>query len=789
MTRMKLEMRRSLRSAARLFTAGLVIAGTGSAIGCLDRPIAPNEPRTTTVVVERLTQSAVDKIDILLAIDNSGSMADKQEILATAIPDLVAALVNPPCLPRNGQGEPIQLSPGQTCPDTHAREFEPIRDIHIGVISSSLGGHGASSCSGRGRPAEVDMAHLITREREDPNNPGLIETYLNKGFLAWDPDQKLPDGPGEADINDAAEQSNPNADSNSTSLIGQLEKMVRGTGQNGCGYEAQLESVYRFLVDPEPYLNLTLDDKLRIVTSDIDTTVIEQRKAFLRPDSLLAIIMLSDENDCSIREESTYWLAAETEQRMWKPHPSCATDLNHECCMSCKQLSNKDEKCAAPECWGPDGQAAFLDSKDDPINLRCWEQKRRFGFDFLYPIDRYRDAFTQTMIVNRRGELVPNPIFSDLNDQDALTTIRSQGLVFFAGIVGVPWQDIARQDGNGVPRIEAGFKNAEELNMPVRGDLTTWDIILGDWRNHGKPADPLMVESDVPRTGNNPITGDALVAPDATGWNPINGREYTTTVSANGDLQYACIFELPTARPCTGDTNCDCNAGASIDNPLCAPGENRQPGDPGPRSNTQVMAKAYPGLRELALIQSLGPQGIVGSVCPAELRDKNSPTYGYRPAIGAIVDTLKTALGGQCLPRELKPDAQGQVTCLILEARNTGGNCDCNTTARQPVTDIHQLAKDTVLRDPIAKPAGWDCVCEVKQLLGDELLACQNDDSEEVRTGAGPVHGWCYVDEALGVGNPSIVANCPATEKRIIRFVGEGEAQVGATQFIMCSSE
>ena len=38
------------------------------------------------------------RVDLLLAIDNSRSMADKQRILALSVPDLVQAFTNPPCL-------------------------------------------------------------------------------------------------------------------------------------------------------------------------------------------------------------------------------------------------------------------------------------------------------------------------------------------------------------------------------------------------------------------------------------------------------------------------------------------------------------------------------------------------------------------------------------------------------------------------------------------------------------------------------------------------------------------
>jgi hypothetical protein len=52
-----------------------------------------------------------------------------------------------------------------------------------------------------------------------------------------------------------------------------------------------------------------------------------------------------------------------------------------------------------------------------------------------------------------------------------------------------------------------------------------------------------------------------------------------------------------------------------------------------------------------------------------------------------------------------------------------------------------------------------------------------------------PVNGWCYVDASTvpATGNAEIVKSCPDNEKRMIRFVGDGEAATGATLFITCS--
>jgi hypothetical protein len=289
-----------------------------------------------------------------------------------------------------------------------------------------------------------------------------------------------------------------------------------------------------------------------------------------------------------------------------------------------------------------------------------------------------------------------------------------------------------------------------------------------------------MIESVQPRAG---LPGPT--SPE--GADPINGHEYTI---ANNDLQYACIFKLPAARDCSvmGVNGCDCNANS--DNPLCDPN----------LKTSQVRAKGYPGIRELATLKAANSQGIVASVCPAQLDDTKKADYGYRPAIGAIIDRLKTALGGQCLPRELSPDGAGQVSCLILEARNVKGTPFCDPKkSRRDLPAINKAAKDVALADPAAKGQGWNQFCEIIQ-TGDlaagstkaQLDACQQDASTVPidATTKNPVNGWCYVDPGQNIhSNADIVKDCPATEKRLIRFVGNGNPEAGGQLFITCTGE
>lgn len=551
-----------------------------------------------------------DKIDILLVVDNSRSMADKQEILARATADLVQSVTNPPCVDTNGNIGDQPSSPLDACPEGQTRSHVPIADVHVGVISTSIGGHGsdscpdvvqaASECNGGSNTTNNDRAHLLSRADACESVPS-IPTWQNQGFLAWDLNGAM-SPPGTSD---------PNA------LAQDIASMVLGAGQIGCGFESQLESWYRFLADPEPYESISAVN-YSVVTTGVDTQLLEQRKRFLRPDSMLVILQLSDENDCSIQEFGQYYIAAQLREAGGTPfhfpraRSECALDPNDPCCKSCGQLA--DGCPVDPTCTGPDGQLAFVTEAEDNPNLRCWDQKRRFGIDFLYPVDRYVNALTQSTVSNRAGELVANPIFSDLDSSDGNQAVRDSGLVFMASISGVPWQEIARNPAD----LTQGFKSAGEMQSDG-----TWNAILGNGSNG--PTSPYMIESIAPRAGVSP-------------GNAYNGGE--RTVSAADDLQYSCIFPLATPRDCADQSmiSCDCQE-PNNDSPLCAADPNN-----GGNRTLQIAAKAYPSPRTMQVIQGLGEQGVLTSICPAQINDASRLDYAYRPAVRALIERMNTRL-------------------------------------------------------------------------------------------------------------------------------------------------
>lgn len=776
-----------MRKTTRFAGSGLALGAlTAMTSACLDRPIEPVDARTTSVIVEKLAQSKVDKIDLLLSIDNSQSMADKQLILADAVPNLVEGLLNPPCVDADGVVGERPASPTDKCPTGQDREFDPVLNVHVGIISSSLGDFGAGNNCGKNGSSDNpnDHAQLLSREQAPDTKP---ETYQNLGFLAWDPAQKLSPA-GEADFeNDSA------ADGNNTALNPTLAAMVRGVSENGCGYEAQHESWYRFLVEPRPPRALTNAPGEQVQFSEEDDDVLlKQRKDFLRPDSLLAIIMLTDENDCSIQEYDRYYLVADGARQMSKARSECETDPNDPCCKSCK-LQKQGECPDDPTCAA--GQE-YYPKLDDHPNLRCWDQKRRFGIDFLHEMERYQRGLTQVEIKcqdsirgcpkegveDGRLASYPNPILSNLSD-DPNANVRGPELVFFAALVGVPWQDIARDPSD----LTKGFKTFEELSAPAKsaagGDIVTesgspantWDIILGEPSTGVKPLDPLMRESVEPRTGENPIGGfaiqtisDAGQKADALAANPYHGGD--RPIPNRDDLQYACTFPLKAAdNPCEGGA-CDCDSSGGPDtNPLCT------------SVGVQTRAKAYPGIRHLQLTRALGTQGVVASVCPATLENPTAADYGYRPAIGAIVDRLKQALTGACLPRTLNTNDEGQVPCLVIEAKKGGADCNCDVAGRRPVDEANAGAIDQAQEQGNTA----ECFCEIVQLEGDDREKCRTEESSNV--GAS---GWCYIDASVNppIGNPELVADCPVGQERQVRIVGI-EQEAGSVTYISCSGD
>jgi hypothetical protein len=608
------------------------------------------------------TLATSSKIDILIDIDNSASMGDKQDFLKAAIPDLINSLINPSCV--NSTGAVVGVSSNGVCA-TGSLSFAPVHDMHIGIITSALGARGGDVCN----PAAMAQAPFSNLSAHNDDSAHLINrslTYASSGVSATEgtvpdlaptpKDEFIYWFPGGAGMTAGA--GTPITDS--TQLVRDVEQVVGGAGVYGCGIESQLESWYRFLVQPDPYQTISVGTGVGSMAQwvGVDATIIQQRHDFLRPDSLVSIIVLSDENDSEIDVRSLggagyNWMSASFDPP--RGTTACATTPGSASCQSCAQGTNAttDANCRMG------AYSAYYDWGYD-MNLRHVHMRQKYGVVPQFPIERYHNGLTSTTVPDRAGEYPPsaggyvgmndctNPLFAaslpdgSATDGPTLCNLtvgtRPANFVFYTHIGGVP---------SSLLHYAPGDVNGSTLTS------ADWVKILGnDPLNYDYSGiDPHMIEDYQPRSG--------IPGPGSTTADPISGHDWITNTS-NGmpgnattgghilavDRQYACVFPLvdqqgnPAPRDCTQTQNanlCDCphaTGGLTAQElpPIC---DQTTP-------TKQVGAKAYPTVRELLLAKLMGTQGIVASICPEHVSEQTpgDPRYGYRPAIGILVSRL-----------------------------------------------------------------------------------------------------------------------------------------------------
>jgi hypothetical protein len=763
------------RTVSASLAVGVVCAMGAFACGCLDRKVEAEQPNLNTQVGIFVRTEAITKIDLLFLIDNSASMGDKQNYLISAVPDLVSRLVQPNCVdPTNPDLIVVQSDPTGACPAGSIIEFPPVHDLHLGVVTSALGTRGGDACdptamssSNASLPAHNDdKGELINRGGDDEH---AVADMTSSNFLAW-----FPGVVANAGVDAGVTPTVTDA----TTLENDFKDLVNGVHQAGCGIESQLEAWYRFLIQPDPYASIEVTgantdwtDNGSAGWSGVDTTILRQRKDFLRPDSLVAIVDLTDENDSEVDVRS---LAQRAYNLMYNGRPTyrgtsaCAADPGSSSCTSCL-LMPSDPACAQPT------YTAFNDWGFD-ANLRHVHMKAKYGLDFQFPLSRYTNGLSSTTVPDRNGEYptmngstsafyvgqndCTNPLFAaqlptgDDADVGSLCKLavgtRSASDIFFAHIGGVP------------SALLHYVPNDSKASTLTSDD---WTKILGkDPDNYDYTGiDPHMIESYQPRAGladpNGPDNAD-----------PVNGREWVTDQNGtnavpggksqvNVDLEYACTFAIEPPRDCSLAANksaCDCPSSGTWPHadtpPLCGDGVTNA-------QTMQVAAKSYPTIREIELAHMMGGQGVLSSICPIhpQMQGANDPLYGYRPAVAAIVNRLKSELGAQCLPQPLATKG-GAVPCDVLEALPTAGDTcgahgltDASANAAQAFrTQLQAAAGDAGGATDLSNNA----VCVAPLLDVPDGGSCKDS----------KLPGWCYLTgPAAGLCPQSIELSPAAT--------------------------
>ncbi len=186
---------------------------------------------------------AATAVDLLVMVDDSNSMAEEQATLAADLPAVIDALARGDS---DGDGR---------------RDFMPVADLHVGVVSSDMGtrGYPIASCNDR-----------------DFGDDGILNDVASPDLTGCDPSYPpfLSFRVGTTSIDDFR-----------TDFA-----CVASLGTSGCGLEQQLDAVLKALTPSTSAIRFHMD-----TTGHGDGANL----GFLRPDSVLVVLLVTDEDDCS----------------------------------------------------------------------------------------------------------------------------------------------------------------------------------------------------------------------------------------------------------------------------------------------------------------------------------------------------------------------------------------------------------------------------------------------------------------------------------------------------------
>jgi hypothetical protein len=306
----------------------------GGTVGVLDLPPPACDPAS---------MDCTPRIDLLLVIDNSGTMGEEQQRLARALPQVVEDLE------QLTDGSGVPLSPDVNVMVTTTDFGNPLcTPFEPPGYDRARGAPVSTSCTSR-----LDDFTSITGAESIPEacQDGCPVPVEPSGQLIhFDAlGDNIPDDVAPADVDGDGDLDSPAA---------QALACIGPQGINGCGYESPLEDMLQ-AINPDAAWNLG------------DTP-------FLRPQATLAIVIVTDEADCSIYDYSIMEDPAVQNTNPDTGQPSASSAI----CWN-----------AGVECTGPDAMGVYADctARDDAG---------------LQPVARYTSYLVDELRGNQGKEVV-----------------------------------------------------------------------------------------------------------------------------------------------------------------------------------------------------------------------------------------------------------------------------------------------------------------------------------------------------------------------------------------------
>ncbi|MGB8331663.1 MAG: hypothetical protein WCE62_16160 [Polyangiales bacterium] len=235
----------------------LVVVGLIATVSsCTQRTLNALNPCTINGVAQNVPVNPQRALDLLFIIDDSASMRDEQAKLAEQVPRLVSLLLSGG-VDTDGVSKPVG-------------DFPAVESLHVGIITPDLGYStvpATSYTAGSGPSFDFNPTPDCMRSGGN-GKAGFMQVTGYQGEPRMTCEAQTPP--------DGTLYLNHEPGDNQTALVNDVTCITgQGTdGMWGCGFEQQLES---------------------ILASTRNTA----NSGFNRDDALLAVILITDEDDCS----------------------------------------------------------------------------------------------------------------------------------------------------------------------------------------------------------------------------------------------------------------------------------------------------------------------------------------------------------------------------------------------------------------------------------------------------------------------------------------------------------
>jgi hypothetical protein len=265
---------------------GLLLAAALSLSGCPGQELAPLNPCTVSSARIRVDQGGVSDVDLLFVIDNSNSMASEQVKIAQELPRLVSVLTSGDRYFGREDQVPSDITDKQ-------RYFTKVSSLHIGVVSSSM--HVMEEL-----PARAPAALVACRDNEDDAKLRSSTEVAANGIFVDGVELVAGSSTCAALDTQPRYQTFEAGTDDDAERVAEAFSCVSRLGIEGCPFEQQLEAMWKAVAPSDgenPALHVFLDDTHGHGSPD------GFNKDFVRDDAILAVIQVSDEEDCSIKQE------------------------------------------------------------------------------------------------------------------------------------------------------------------------------------------------------------------------------------------------------------------------------------------------------------------------------------------------------------------------------------------------------------------------------------------------------------------------------------------------------